>query len=234
MKTKYYCKDCKKEISIGHERCCSCARKYQYKMHPETNPMFKGLEVKKCELCGHELAKSSKYSNGKRCVSCRRIGIKQTLATKQKISEILKNKNLIGELAYAWKGGKPKCKICQKRVHNFYAELCIECYTNLRKQIPEINPTWENGASYLPYPPLFNSYLKELIRKRDNYICQNCGMTEEEHLMVYGNNITIHHIDYIKENCEENNLISLCYSCNSRANFNKSYWQEFYSNKIKV
>jgi len=73
---------------------------------------------------------------------------------------------------------------------------------------------------------------KESIRKRDNYICQNCSMIEEEHLIVIGTNLHIHHIDYDKENCNENNLITLCNSCNVRANFNRDYWKNIFQNKI--
>ena len=57
-------------------------------------------------------------------------------------------------------------------------------------------------------------------------------MTEEEHLVVFGTNLHIHHIDYIKEHCNEDNLITLCNGCNSRANYNRSYLQSFFNNKI--
>ena len=56
-------------------------------------------------------------------------------------------------------------------------------------------------------------------------------MTEEEHLIVIGRVLHIHHIDYNKNNCSHINLITLCSSCNTRANYNKSYWKNFYENK---
>jgi len=59
-------------------------------------------------------------------------------------------------------------------------------------------------------------------------------MTEEEHLIVFGKVLTIHHIDYNKQNCKENNLITLCGSCNTRANFNRSYWVDFYKQKVST
>jgi hypothetical protein len=96
----------------------------------------------------------------------------------------------------------------------------------------EKNPNWKNGLSYLPYTPEFNQALKDKIRKRDNYTCQNCFMSEEEHNIVFGTNLHTHHIDYIKEHCNENNLITLCNGCNTRANYNRPYWQEFFTNKI--
>jgi predicted transcriptional regulator len=94
------------------------------------------------------------------------------------------------------------------------------------------NPNWIDGRSFLPYPPAFNKALKASIRKRDNYTCQVCGMTEEEHLIIFGTNLTIHHADYNKENCDESNLFSTCFTCNARVNFNKTYWLSFFQNKI--
>ena len=98
----------------------------------------------------------------------------------------------------------------------------------------ENNPNWHGGTENKPYSFEFNETLKEIIRKRDNYICQNpeCNMTEEEHIIVYGKVLTIHHIDYNKENCVESNLITTCMQCNSRANFNRDYWKKIYNEKI--
>jgi len=85
-----------------------------------------------------------------------------------------------------------------------------------------------NGKGYEPYTSEFSKELKESIRKRDNYECQNCGMTEEEHLIIVGTSLEVHHIDYNKINCNKNNLITLCKQCNLRANSNREYWQEIY------
>ncbi len=57
-------------------------------------------------------------------------------------------------------------------------------------------------------------------------------MTEEEHIIVYGKNLEVHHIDYNKQNNNINNLITLCHPCNVRANFNRNYWQEYYKKKV--
>lgn len=94
------------------------------------------------------------------------------------------------------------------------------------------SPRWIDGRSYFPYPQVFNKHLKDKIRQRDNYTCQNCLMTEDEHWIVFGTNLHTHHIDYCKENCQETNLIALCNGCNTRANYNRDYWQSFFQNKI--
>lgn len=100
-----------------------------------------------------------------------------------------------------------------------------------RFEIPENHPCYVNGLGNEPYPIEFNQELKEKIRKRDNYTCQKCNITEEEHLIVYGIKLSIHHIDYDKQNCNDNNLITLCKQCNIRANYNRDYWKEYYQRK---
>jgi len=92
---------------------------------------------------------------------------------------------------------------------------------------------WQGGIQFLPYPSKFNDELKEQIRRRDNYICRLCGVTNEEHILIYGYELVPHHIDYIKKNCDKNNLVSLCIQCNSRVNFNRAYWIDFFQNVLK-
>jgi len=90
------------------------------------------------------------------------------------------------------------------------------------------NPRWNGGVSFLPYPFTFNKDLKESIRKRDNYICQLCGATQAEGTQK----LSIHHIDYKKDNLIDGNLISLCRSCNSKVNSNRDFWQSYFKQLI--
>lgn len=131
------------------------------------------------------------------------------------------------------------CIDCNKEIY-YTATRCYSCEAkrkmSLRNLNGKANPAWIDGRSYFPYPPEFNQKLKDEIRERDGYICQgeSCGITEEEHLMVYGSNLSVHHIDYNKENCNKDNLVSTCNQCNLRANINRSYWQEYYKQKVLV
>lgn len=96
------------------------------------------------------------------------------------------------------------------------------------------------------YPKEFNQELKESIKKRDGYKCVLCKISLDElkrkHLeeskepqkypapewskkileiqleAKAESNLHIHHIDYNKDNCEEENLITLCSSCHGRTN----------------
>jgi len=128
-----------------------------------------------------------------------------------------------------WKKDKIRnCIDCGKVITRWTAKRCQSC-----SRLKEKNPNWAGGISKFGYSFEFNDTLKDSIRKRDDYICQNCSMTQEEHFIVYGDDLHVHHIDYNKNNCVQENLITTCKQCNSRANFNRGYWQEFYSNKIR-
>lgn len=120
------------------------------------------------------------------------------------------------------------CVDCGKETSNWTAKRCQSCM--MKARTGEKANNWQGGISKEPYPFKFNDSLKEQIRKRDNYECQgrNCDITEEEHLIVYGQNLTIHHIDYNKMNIDPSNLITLCLQCNTRANFNRQYWQKYF------
>ena len=88
---------------------------------------------------------------------------------------------------------------------------------------------WCGGISFGQYSKKFNNYLKDKIRNRDNRICKECSKTELENK----EKLTVHHIDYNKQNCEEFNLITLCRSCNSKVNFNRNYWEEHFMKKLE-
>lgn len=92
---------------------------------------------------------------------------------------------------------------------------------------------WRGGISFLPYPIEFNSKLKRNIRKRDNYTCQRCEMTEEEHKDKWHRALAINHIDYNKNNCNPNNLITLCNPCNAKVNTTRDYWTDFFSKLLE-
>jgi len=78
-----------------------------------------------------------------------------------------------------------------------------------------LHPNWKNGSSFEPYGLEFNKKLREEIRKRDNHICQRCGIKEN------GEKLAVHHIDFNKKNSVPENLISLCNSCHSFITTNK-------------
>jgi len=88
----------------------------------------------------------------------------------------------------------------------------------------ENNGSWNGGSSFGDYGLEWTDELRTHIRKRDKFVCQVCGK----------NGYIVHHIDYIKENNKETNLITTCNSCHGKTNFNKEYWQPLFEEKIKV
>ena len=100
--------------------------------------------------------------------------------------------------------------------------------------IGEKGANWLGGISFEPYTPEFNSKLKEKIRKRDNYRCQECFRHQDELYTKTGRKyrLLIHHIDYNKKNNQDSNLISLCRNCHGQTNFNREDWINYYKSKL--
>lgn len=144
-------------------------------------------------------------------------GKKRTEKTKQNIRESLEGRKLseehIENLRISHTGLK------------YSDEMRKKCSKNSKG---ENNPAWKGGMSFEPYTIEFNDELKELIRLRDGFRCQLCSCPQEENLRK----LAIHHIDYIKKNCNLSNLISLCMSCHTKTQFNRSKWQEYFTNKL--
>lgn len=87
--------------------------------------------------------------------------------------------------------------------------------------------TWKGGVSCEPYCDAWaDKEYKKDIRERDNNECQNPDCLKKS------SRLSLHHIDYVKKNCEPNNLITLCTSCNAKANFNREYWKNLYGGII--
>jgi len=172
----------------------------------------------KCIDCGKKISYNSAIYGNSRCHSCankaqHRIG---TLNSKGKNNPNYKH----------GKTNNNKCIDCERRIVPI-ATRCWECSFKLR--FGKNNPNYIDGNGYAPYPLEFNDKLKEKIRKRDNYQCQNCNITESEHIIVFGKVLCVHHIDYDKKNCKETNLLALCRNCNIRANYNRDYWKQHYN-----
>ncbi len=132
-----------------------------------------------------------------------------------------KHKDNSGENHYRWSGGRPRCLECGKEIE-YKAVRCKSC-----SKLGDRNRSWNGGASFLPYPVLFNRSLKQKVRERDNFTCLICGKSEKS----LKRELDVHHIDYDKDNCNLNNLISLCSHCHARTNYNRRSWIKFFSRK---
>lgn len=104
--------------------------------------------------------------------------------------------------------------------------MSLNCWP--RGKYGTLSSAWKGGISAEPYCCIFSiKEFKDMIKERDNYKCQNPDCFGNS------NHLCVHHIDYDKKNCELNNLITVCVSCNSRANGCREYWQKFYQEAIE-
>ena len=105
---------------------------------------------------------------------------------------------------------------------------CMECVKSYMNFCGEKASNWRGGLSFEVYPVGWNNRLKESVRERDNHICQVCfhlGDSTRKRLAV-------HHIDYDKNNWNQDNLISLCIKCHAVTHGNRDYWTTELQKKI--
>lgn len=190
----------------------------------------------------------------KKKISEKNKGLKRTEEAKKKLSDVIKKK---GHPMFGRKHSEEsKRKMSKAKIGRFSGENHPQYNTHkseeTKRKISEIkigkklnltkeqrknrslkrcgpkNPMWNGGISIEPYCDAWaDKEYKEDIKKRDNYTCQNSGCNKKSKRLV------VHHIDYVKKNCKPNNLITLCNSCNSKANGNRNCWVEFYTNILK-
>ncbi len=207
-------------------------------------------EFKTCLTCGKSFSKKKRESNStwqkKKfcCRECVRYG-PPSEEKRRKIGDAnrgIRNGNY-GKLAWNsgikcpqtgnkyqtginnrnWKGGKPSCPICGKKLSTRKSKYCRDHYNKQGCN----NPNWNNGSSFSPYCEKFNHRLKETIRNRDGRTCQLCRISEINN----GRKLDVHHIHHDRENCYPD-LISLCWTCNSKVNGNKKYYEKLFMNKL--
>jgi len=89
----------------------------------------------------------------------------------------------------------------------------------------ERHHNWRGGISFESYGLEFNEELKEIIRKRDDRLCQNL----ECYLPENGKKHPVHHVDFCKTHNNQINLLTLCHSCHAKTiTGDRDYWQEYY------
>lgn len=194
------CKFCKKEFEV---------------------PRYKKTQIYcslRCKYCGCDSSHLLKYCQ-KRGESAKNKGKKHPeMAQRMRTGIYLKCDFCKKEIYVAkWRLNRTKLHFCSQSCNNRYR-------TGVRGR------NYINGSSFELYPEEFNEKLKAKIRNRDENLCILCEISNEEHKLKYNKKLTIHHIDYNKENCSEDNLITLCLKHNSKVNekkFRKSWMWTF-------
>lgn len=130
---------------------------------------------------------------------------KHSEESKNKMSHSIKKLNLV-----PWNKGLDKNS--SKRI-----------FEMSKKISGENSPVWKGGISCEPYCEQWKDQeYKESIKERDGYKCLNPECNKTSHRLC------VHHIDYIKKNCHPLNLITVCTSCNMKANFNREWHKSWY------
>jgi hypothetical protein len=76
-----------------------------------------------------------------------------------------------------------------------------------------------------PYPTSWRK-VKPIIRKRDSYRCQLCGLKETSRTHH------VHHINYDKNDLDNDNLITLCQKCHNMTHNARTFWEIIFSGII--
>jgi 5-methylcytosine-specific restriction endonuclease McrA len=205
---KVNCTQCSKELDVFPARLRKlkngrifCSRKCKGEWSTG-KPLVK-QEIKSCSVCNkdvyvspHYARKHKKFFCSPKCknsynfidVSCRQC---RKIVSRRRVEvEIMK----FGPFC------SPKCFFIWRKENNVY--------------VGEGNPAWKGGYS----SPNYNYNWKRQrakARKRDNYTCQDCGMTQQE----WGYFLDVHHIvayDLFEDPKKANdlsNLVTLCRRC---------------------
>ena len=186
---------------IYKDGCCVCGEP------------FLALRGKKGLFCSKKCAVQGEYNpfygkkhseDNKRKWSEQQSRFRHSDETKRKMSESHKSEN---NHFYGKKHSIETRKIIGAKIKGMFS---LEKHWN-----------WAAGISYLPYCLEWTKDYKDSIKERDGNKCRNpiCNKIED---------LTIHHIDYDKRNCQPENLLTLCRSCNSKANGNREYFKILY------
>lgn len=199
------CKTCGKEFYVmqavlrkqGRGKYCSvkCAK---------TGPRRTGV-YGTCEVCGKEIYNSMsriKAGRGKYCsIECQH--------------EASKN------------GKDVKCDNCGKmfyisKTHITNSNFCSkEC--QIEGMFGDRTGGWCGGKTKEKYPRKWRKKFKDLIRERDGFHCQACGI----HQNFCKRALSVHHIDRNKNNLDPENLMSLCDYCHSAEHLiDKQTWSK--------
>lgn len=158
----------------------------------------------------------------KKCLDCNKIISRRAIRCHSCAKKGIKNPNYdnheCGKNHPSYKHGKThnnSCQDCGKLIW-FGSKRCSSCWGKMI--LNKLNPNWQDGLSRINYSIKWTDELRNQIRKRDEYICQLCGKIGKQ----------VHHIDYNKTNCNENNLTTLCRKCHCKTNFNRDYWFAYF------
>ena len=215
-------------VSLGKPNISSIKSEFEKEGYELLSEEYVNAHTKLDYICpnGHKHSITwDNWNHGTRCSYCAKVGKPtiefiefefeiegyQLLTTeyinnKQKLKYICSNGH---EHDITWSDWKTGCGCPTCRAINM---------------VGEGNHQWKGGISCEPYCDAWaDKEYKQSILERDDHKCLNLCCNSNNL-----NDLTIHHIDYNKKNCRLENLITLCRSCNSRANKDREWHTAYY------
>lgn len=193
---------------------CSRACQSEHKRNlfsGNNSPRWVNKVVFNCEYCGKETEqypkKYNKYKNHFCSPECR-------------------VKSQIGRLSPKKERYTVACDFCGKEIERVKSTIYNKNFCSLKCKgvyfSGENHPFFNGWSSLKGYPEEFSNGFKEKIRNKFNRKCFICGIDEDDCKFK----LSVHHIDYNKDNCDEDNLVPLCRHCHSKTNSNRTYWEK--------
>lgn len=205
-----------------HE-CDTCGRKFD---SPQALGAHIGLSHSgnpkvECNNCGNTFAKvrSKVEKHEKHFCSedCRKTWLRE-------------EHNGSGKESPSWSGGKveTECSACGTTIYRFESEIfednvCSDiCFKKVHSEkiSGESNPNWKDGER--PEYGYAWEQIREQAIQRDSENCQICGKSREESKKENSRDLSVHHIEPLREFNEiENahdmeNLITVCVECHPK------------------
>lgn len=207
-------------------------------LSPPKDPINYALWVKR--MRDSHVGKS--FSSATRSkMSAARKGVKKSVETRMRISNSKRgiprpayvcekiraaqmgNKNMLGKTL----SSETKLKIGIKSKGRVVSEQ-VKLNASVRNS-GSGHPQWKGGISFLPYCQKFNAEFKERVRVFFNHTCVECGQPQTTY------QLHIHHVNFNKQSCCDNTapiFVSLCHSCHSRTNYNRIFWEYWFTEMI--
>lgn len=222
-KQEVLCANCDNKLSrkpseIRKTNFCNHQCKAEYQRKNKITQHLKRQVKKSCLTCGKNFEVPKNREHSAKYCSRHCLGL-----ANGKRGKVQYKKRV--EITCSYCGQQFERKPSTVRNLNFCSMKCMgKYYTESEMFSGENSGTWA-GGDITYYGPNWLSQRKK-ARERDNFTCQDCGITEEQ----YGRELSVHHIipfrefngDWEKAN-QLSNLITLCeYPCHRKRHFKKN------------
>ena len=124
------------------------------------------------------------------------------------------------------------CTSCKEKKKMWVTGLCRPCYDNVnRERIREQRRKWKEKnpekvnkeARSIQWDRMMFGGNRQKALERDNFECQECGLTQETHFALFNRGLSVHHLDETgvgakigEKNNDLDNLITLCMRCHGK------------------